>query len=205
MNQPTPTRRASPRRKMHYVDETLQKFFLTGLVLLEAGLAAGLTWLMWQHLNQVVDDNLYRVHLADAAPILLQLARQALVLLGIFFAVNVLALVLVDLVWRAYVNTILRHFMHLMGKTAALDFTSDQPNPQRHQVLDLAESQRDKERQRLTEIRTRLSLLPNAPLAPENAHYVADAVHAAKRLLPLPPPHTTAPRPSGKRRSTDRL
>lgn len=205
MNQPTPTRRGNPRRKIHYVDETLQKFFLTGLVLLEAGLAAGLTWLMWQHLNQVVDDNLYRVHLADAAPILLQLARQALVLLGIFFAVNVLALVLVDLVWRAYVNTILRHFMHLMGKTAALDFTRDAPNPQRHQVLDLAESQRDKERQRLTEIRTRLSLLPSAPLAPENAHYVADAVHAAKRLLPQPPPHTVAPRATGRRRSTDRI
>ncbi len=205
MNSPTPTRRSRPRRKIHYVDETLQKFFLTGLVLLEAGLAAGLTWLMWQHLNQVVDDNLYRVHLADAPPILLQLAQQALVLLGIFFAVNVVALVLVDLVWRAYVNTILRHFMQLMGKTAALDFTPDAPNPQRHLVLDLAESQRDKERQRLTEIRTRLSLLPRAPLVPENAHYVADAVHAAKRLLPLPPPHTPAPRPTGRRRSTDPL
>lgn len=205
MNTPTPKRRGPPRRKLHYVDETLQKFFLSGLVLLEAALAAGLTWLMWQYLNQVVDDNLYRVHLADTPPILLQLAQQALVLLGIFFAVNVLALVLVDLIWRAYVNHILGHFMQLMGKTAALDFTSDLPNPQRHQVLDLAESQRDKERQRLTEIRTRLSLLPTASLALESAHYVADAVHAAKRLLPLPPPLSPAPRPTGKRRSTDPL
>ncbi|OIP14525.1 MAG: hypothetical protein COY49_01575 [Comamonadaceae bacterium CG_4_10_14_0_8_um_filter_57_29] len=205
MNTPTLTRRGHPRRKLHYVDETLQKFFLVGLVLLEAALAAGLTWLMWQHLNQIVDDNLYRVHLNQAQPILAQLMQKALQLLGIFFAANLLALVLVDAVWRRYVNAILARFMRLMRKSAALDFNDDPATRERHQVLNLAESQRDKERQRLTEIRTRMSLLPEAPLAPEQAPYVADAVHAMKRLLPMPPTHAPAARPVGRRRSTDPL
>jgi hypothetical protein len=66
---PLPTiSNAHHRRKIHFVDETLQKFLLIGLVLLETGLAAGLTWLMFSRLNQIIEDNLYRVHLADGVP-----------------------------------------------------------------------------------------------------------------------------------------
>jgi hypothetical protein len=53
---PLPTiSNAHHRRKIHFVDETLQKFLLIGLVLLETGLAAGLTWLMFSRLNQIIE------------------------------------------------------------------------------------------------------------------------------------------------------
>lgn len=171
------------RRKIHYVDETLQKFLLIGLVLLEAGLAAGLTWIMFSRLNQIIEDSLYRVHLGDGVPILAQLTHEALILLGIFSVANLIALLLVDFVWRRYINSILRLFMQLMGKTSQLDFTDDPEMSDRHQVLDLAETQRDQDRIRLTAIRDQLSHLEPAMLANE-AHAMHEALKALNELLP---------------------
>lgn len=174
------------RRKIHYVDETLQKFLLVGLVVLEAGLAAGLTWMMFGRLNQIIEDNLYRVHLGGSVPILAQLTHEALILLGIFSVVNLIALLLVDLGWRRYVNSILRLFMRLMGKTYQLDFTSDPEISDRHQVLDMAKTQRVQDRNRLTEIRQQLSRLEPAMLAANDTQGVHDVLKALDELLPQP-------------------
>lgn len=171
------------QRKIHYVDETLQKFLLIGLVLLEAGLAAGLAWMMFRHLNQIIEENLYRVHLADAVPILTQLTHEAITLLLIFGATNLVALVFVDLLWRRYVNSILCLFMKLMGKTHQLDFTSDPIISDRHQVLHLTEIQRDQDRVRLTAIHDQLLHLETAMLANE-AYAMNVALKALNELLP---------------------
>jgi len=97
MNLPTAYTPSRHVRKIRYIDETLQKLLLIGLVLLEAALAAGLAWMMYQHLNQIIEDNLYRVHLADDVPMLTQLMHEEFILLGLFFAVNLIALLTVDL------------------------------------------------------------------------------------------------------------
>lgn len=189
---------AGYRRHIRYVDETLQKVFLIGLVLLEAVLAIGLAWLMYQRLNQIIDDNMYRVHLADAVPMLSQLMHEALVLLAIFLAVNVLALVLVDFVWARYVHAILRLFMQLMEKTRRLNFSVDSTISERHQVLDLAKTQREQDRARLTQIRQQVAALA---LAVQENKALPDAqaqVKAISELLPQavhPTQHT--------RRATD--
>lgn len=73
--------------------------------------------MMFWRLNQIIEDKLYRVHLADAVPMLAQLMREALILLGIFSAVKLIALVVVDFIGRRYVYSILRLFKLLMGKT----------------------------------------------------------------------------------------
>jgi hypothetical protein len=178
------TSKTHHRRKLFYVDETLQKFLLIGLVVLEAGLAAGLAWSMFRHLNQVVEDNLFRVHLAEAAPIMTQLMHEALILLAIFGAVNLIALVVVDFIWRRYVYSILRLFRQLMGKTHQLDFTVDPEISDRHQVLDLAETQRDQDRNRLTEIRNQLSRLEPAMLAANDTQGMREVINALDELLP---------------------
>lgn len=175
------------RRKIHYVDESLQKFLLVGLVLMEVMLAAGLSWLMWRHLNQIVEANLYRVHLADAVPILTQLAQEALFLLGMFFLVNLIALLLVDLVWRRYVGSILGSFMQLVKKTTALDYSADPDIAQRHQVLYLTERHREQTRQTLASFRARLSALPSALKQPDNTQAVAQILLELQQLLPKRP------------------
>lgn len=180
------------RRKIHYVDETLQKFLLVGLVLLEAGLAAGLTWMMFGQLSLIIEDNLYRVHLGDSVPILAQLTHEALILLSIFSVANLIALLLVEFVWRRYVDSILRLFMQLMGKTSQLDFTADPEMSDRHQVLDMAKTQRAQDRIRLTEIREQLSRLEPAVLAADDTQGVHDVMKALDALLPQPATTSTA-------------
>jgi len=174
------------RRKIHYVDETLQKFLLVGLVVLEAGLAGVLAWLMFLHLNRIVEDNLYRVHLGEGPPLLAQLMHEAFILLVIFGAANLIALLVVDFLWRRYAYSILYLFMQLMGKTSRLDFTADPPISDRHQVLDLAETQRDQDRIRLTEIRKQLSRLEPEILSAKDTQGVPDVLKALDELLPLP-------------------
>lgn len=177
-------RNAHHLRKSHYVDETLQKFLLVGLVLLEVGLAVGFAWMMYRHLNQIIEESLYRVHLADAVPMLAQLMHEALILLGIFSAANLLALVVVDLIWRRHVSSILRLFMQLMRKTLQLDFTADAAIGDHHQLLDLAAIQREQDRTRLTAIRDQLSRLEPEMLAANDAHAMHDVLNALDALVP---------------------
>jgi hypothetical protein len=180
-------RPADTRRKIYYVDESLQKFFLVGLVLMEVALSVSLIWLMRLYLDEIVSDNLYRAHLADAESILNQMALEALFLLGLFFVVNLIALLLVDWVWRRYVGSIVGAFMQLVKKTDALDYSADPQFTKRHQVLDLAERHREQARQTLATFRTRLAALPGALQQPDNPQAVAQLLHELRALLPPTP------------------
>jgi len=171
------------QRKIHYVDESLQKGLLVALVLLEVALAAALAWQMWGHLNAIVEDNLYRIHLADAEPILSQLLREAARLFGFFVLVNVVALVLVDALWRRYVRSILASFGLLMGKTAALDFSADAALERRHQLLDLSEQHRGQDRQRLAGVRAGVAQLSVAEQAGD-ATAMQQALDALNEAIP---------------------
>ena len=172
------------RRQIHYVDETIQKYLLIGLVFLETGLAAGLAWMMYRHLNRIIDDNLYRIHLADTAPILTQLIHEAVILLGIFTVANLAALVLIDFIWRRYIYSILFFFKQLMEKTYQLDFTDDPEISDRHQVLDLTETQRDQDRIRLTAIREQLARLESAVRVTKDTQGLREVLQALDESLP---------------------
>ena len=205
MNTIHPKKTVIHRRKTQYVDEPIQKLLLIGLVLLEVGLAAGLAWLMYGHLSQIVEDNLYRVHLDESTPILGQMLHEAYFLLGVFIAVNVLALALVDWLWRRYVNSILLEFMQLVGKTAHLDFSADSRIDQHHHLLTLAEAQREQDRVRLTEFRLRLTALLETTDSEGGAQPPSDCLHGLQQLLPQPAIGLMTHRPPGKRRATDIL
>jgi hypothetical protein len=186
MNSLTIPSKSHRRRKIHYVDEALQKYLLIGLVVLEAGLAGGLAWMMSWRLNRIIELNLYRVHLADSGPMLGQLMHEAIILLGMFFVANLLALLVVEIIWRRHVHSILRVLGLSMEKTNQLDFTADPEIGSRHQVLNLAESQRDKDRIRLSEIREQLSRLDSGLPAANDARGVQDLLQALDALLPQP-------------------
>jgi len=173
------------RRKIRYIDDTLQKLLLVGLVLLEAGLAAGLTWVMFRHLTGIVESNLYRVHLAGAAPILNQLRHETLFLLGLFCVANAIVLVLVDFLWRRHVYSILGLFMNLVARTRALDFTADPDTGDRHQLLFLAQAQRERDRTRLWQIREQMSRLEAAGAA-NNVQAMHDLLNTLYNLVPKP-------------------
>lgn len=178
------------QRKTRYVDETLQKWLLVGLVALEAGLVGGLAWLMRWQLNQTIEQNLYRVHQADAGSLLGQLLHQAVPLVGLFLLANALALVLVHLVWRRYLNAMLRRFMALIGKTRRLDFSLDPSKTHyRYGLLTLTEAQRTKERHRLVSIREQMDRLEAEVSAGSDLQRIRNVLDAVGELLP--------PKPSG--------
>jgi len=178
------------QRRIHYVDESIQKGLLVGLVLLEMALAAGLAWLMYRHLSAVVEDNLYIIHMAEAKPLATELLHAALKLFGLFVLVNVVALVAVDVLWRRYVDGILSDFGGLMRKTAQLDFSADAPLQRRHQLLDLAEQQRSQDRARLTAVHAASQRLIEAQQAGDGA-----AVQQALKALDEAIPQGRATRP----------
>lgn len=177
------------RRRIHYVDETLQKSLLIGLVVLETGLGVGLAWTMFWRLNKIIEDNLYRVHLANSSPILGQLLHEAIILLVIFGVANLVALMVVDLIWRRYIYSILDSFKLLMDKTYKLDLTADPEISDRHQVLDLAETQREQDRIRLSKVREQRSRLESAMRAANDAPGVHHVMKALDELLPRPAGH----------------
>jgi len=173
----------SHQRRIHYVDESIQKGLLVGLVLLEMALVAGLAWLMYRHLSAVVEDNLYIIHMAEAKPLDTELLHAALRLCGLFVVVNVAALILVDVLWRRYVDSILGAFGQLMGKTAQLDFSADPALQKRHQLLDLTEQQRNQDRARLTSIRSGVVQLVAAQQVGD-ATAVQQALTALDEVIP---------------------
>ncbi len=159
---PLPRPAAARRRHIHYVDKILQKRLLVALVTLEAGLVAAMVWLTHWRLSQIIEENLYRVHLAKAAPLLNQFMQDAPLLLGVFMLANVIALLLADGIWRGYINSLLRDFMTTVGKTGRLDFSADPQFGSRHRLLELAVTQRARERFRLAAIRDRVAQLEAA-------------------------------------------
>jgi hypothetical protein len=173
------------QRRTRYVDETVQKWLIVCLVLLEIGLVTGLSWLLYLHLNQAIEENLYRVHLAKAAPLLNQLLHAAWPLLGMFLFVNALVLLFVYMAWRQYMNVMLRQFMMLIGKTQQLDFSPDSKQTSyRFELLLLTEAQRAQERQRLTAIREQVSRLGAEVSAANNPQNVQDALRELETWLP---------------------
>lgn len=171
------------QRRIHYVDEAIQKGLLVGLVLLEIALAAGLAWLMYRRLSTVVEDSLYRIHLADAQPMVHLLLSESARLFGLFVLVNGVALVLVDMLWRRYVRGILAAFKLLMDKTARLDFSADPARQSRHVLLDLAQQQRDQDRARLVAINQRVAQLAQAQQAGDRPA-VQQALDALDQVIP---------------------
>lgn len=146
---------APPRhtRKIHYVDESIQRAMLVALVMLEVTLACAAVWLLHWRLNAVIDENLFRIHLAESEPMLAQLLHHTAVVLGIFIAVNAAALLAADWIWRRHVNSVVRSLMILVGKTARLDLSADPAPGNAHETLPLASAWRARERARLAAIR----------------------------------------------------
>lgn len=180
---PLPQRVAAHRRKMHYVDKTLQKWMLVALVIIEAGLVAGMVWLMHWRLSQIIEETLYRVHLAKAVPILQQLMQEATLLLGIFMLANLIALLVADGIWRGYVNSLLRIFMSLVGKTGRLDFSGDPEMNGRHRLLDLLGTQRVRERRRLAAIREHIAGLDAELSGAGNPRRLLELLNGLNKLV----------------------
>ncbi len=172
------------RRRLHYVDSSIQRSLLLAMVALEVALVAASTWLAHWYLNHLIEESLYRVHLVQTGPILMRLVEQGFPALGIFAVVNVIALALVAGIWSYHENLVLRDFTKVIEKTQQLDFSAD-PQPRgRHEVLALAAAWRARERTRFTAIRNQVALLDSDPSADELPQDMRIGLQRLNQLLP---------------------
>ena len=173
------------KRRIIYIDHTVQKWLLVALVALEILLVTGALWLLYLQLISTVEANLYRAH-AVAKPDIYPLLRAVLIGLGGLLIINIAALWAVDRLWARRLESILQPFTELMRKTEALDFSADAPEINPHKVLELAQAWRATERQRLLNLRAAIKQL-NASGEPSSAaevEHVRTTLETIRKLLP---------------------
>lgn len=153
---------AKARRRIRYIDRALQKRLLTAFILLEVLLVvAGLLYLH-ASLEAVLEESLYRIHLADAEPIFSLLLRETALVLGGLLLANLALLAAGNWLWTRYVDSILSPFAGLLERTARLDLSEDAGIAPRHPVLVLALAWREAERARCRRIRETVRSLSDA-------------------------------------------
>jgi hypothetical protein len=168
------------RRRVRYIDAPLQRW-LWLVVVLEVVAAAACVGLLYWRLNGMIEASLYRVHLGSAASIVPALMHDGFMLLLLFIAGNIVALLLATLIWARYVHGIISEFTSLVEKTHQLDFGADSSAPARHEVLSLAIQWRAMERERLEAIRQAVAILSAAQ---SSASDRTDALKRLQRILP---------------------
>lgn len=153
--------RDNERRHIHYVDHHIQKWLLVALVVMECALIALAMWALHGALSDLVEENMYRIHFSAQPDQLLRfLAEGVKILIGIG-VVNLLALILADRIWAAYIGSILRKLDALIEDTQQLDFT-ERAMTRTHDVLDQALAWRAVEAGRMRKLRTCIGALPAA-------------------------------------------
>lgn len=170
------------RRRNLYVGGALQRRLIAALVIMEAVLVAASICLLYRYMNGIIDEHLYRVHLAAATPLWPLLIKAAFVALAAFVAVNGVFLLMVMAVWGRYVNSIMARFMTAMKRAGRLDFRSKPAAAHRHEVMALAETWLSHERQRVGAIWHQIAGLELAVAGQEDRQELARRVD---RLLEL--------------------
>jgi hypothetical protein len=177
---------AAQRRRIRYVDKFLQRRLLAALVVVEIALVAGAIWLMHGRLSALINDNLYRAHLANTGPLTGQLLNEALPLIVAFVVINLVALLIVDGIWHRHFKALLQDFTGLMDKTKALDFSPDPGAMAPHEVVALTLKHRERERIRLASLRVQVNALAAElpPLAENRSpQRTQDALLELQKLL----------------------
>lgn len=175
------------KRKIHYIDATVQNRLLISFVLLEMLLIGAGMVVLYLDLKTVADENLFRIHFAASESLSALLFREAIRALVILVAVNVAALGFSEWLWSRYLDSILRPFSSLLSRTGCLDFTHDGICEQRHTVLEHAAAWREVERARCHRIRAELSRLDeNADYSSTNTlEHARETLKALKASLPV--------------------
>lgn len=157
------------KRKNHYIDAALQNRLLIAFILLEVLIIGGGMLVMYRELNDVVEENLFRIHFSALQPLSTLLFWKGMRILAALVILNVAALGLAEWWWERHLESILQPLSGLLTRTAQLDFTADEMNGELHAVLVNTMAWRECERQRCMAMRAALSVLD------ENADYSTKA------------------------------
>lgn len=184
------------RRTIRYIDFRLQKRLLIALVALEWLMLCVAGAVLYYRLHAIVDENLYRIHIADQPPIFHILFTESMQIVAALVAINLLALLAADRIWAHYVTSIMSSLRRLFVRSQALDFGPDTESPLGHKVIELALAWRAKERERLATLHELAARAEAAAAADEVEEWRACLV-AMRAQLPIGAEDGHPPQQSG--------
>lgn len=184
MSSSTGSAQPTYRRRLKYIDRSVQTSLIVAMVVFEVAWVALTTWYLYGRVNGLIDEGLYRVHKVPTSSLLQQVTTEALPVLAVLALVNMLVLVLIVKLWSVHEDRILRNYMTLVGKTGQLDFSSDSAIQANHQLVTLAVEWRARERDRLVGIRETAKQLESAVLANEPVNSLTSLSKKLMGLLP---------------------
>ncbi|MBF0295643.1 MAG: hypothetical protein HQL96_10690 [Magnetococcales bacterium] len=138
------------------LDYRLQMGMLVTLIVLEILLIGGGLTYLHIRLGGVIESQLYRIHVAHRE-IFLLIWEEALPVLVVMLAVNLMGLLAADRIWVKYARLVLGRFTVLTNQVADLDLRVVPDTPGVHGALDQLLACRHEERERLLAIRRLLS------------------------------------------------
>ena len=170
------------KRRIIYIDDNIQKRLLIALVALEVLLIAGTLWILYIQMSEIVEANLYRIHIIqnqNIYPLLLKTIMMGLIGL---IAVNALMLWVVSSIWTRHLDSILNQFRKLVSKVEALDFREDEPISIPHKVVELALAWRFFNRQNMLKLRQEISLLDEIEVSPNTPNLTQSRLEKIRKL-----------------------
>ena len=123
------------RRRRTYVDARLQGRLLGILLAVEAVLVLVALAAMYLRAGAVIDDNIYRVHLAGMPSLAELLLPGVVAAVAALLAVNCAAVLAIERQWARDARAIVSRFGALARRTGELDLTADEPAPYAHRAV----------------------------------------------------------------------
>lgn len=181
----TPAKQNWIKRRIIYVDASVQKWLLVALVILEIMLISGALWLLYVQMITTIEANLYRAH-SVGKPNIYPLLKVALIGLGGLLAINMVVLWIADRLWARHLASIFKPLMAMVNKVEMLDFSADAPATKSHEAVNLAHTWRNTERQRLLNLRAAINQLEMPSETPSTAQHehMRTTLEAICKLLP---------------------
>jgi hypothetical protein len=151
MKRPGPEQHHQPRH-IRYIDERIQGRLLAATLVLDVIVFATAMVVLYFHLNQVIDEQLFRIHMGpqEGLPVLVsELLRVA----PYIVLIKVLMMMLVEWVWLNYVRRIVVSLRTAFQAAAFLDLRLRPAPVVEHDVLDTAGDWIQDERLRCAQLR----------------------------------------------------
>jgi len=173
------------RRRRRFVDKMIQGQLLWGLIVIESLLFTAGMFVIYNDLQLVLQDSMYRVHqeVKGGRPLLL---KELLLITPWIITANLLLMVVVDRRWKRVVRNIVLQLQDILYRVKRLDLRIYPVQQTDHEVLQQAKKWLDKERDRnaglqsmINDLSAQVSISNNTDL-----YQIRESLKIIGRLLP---------------------
>lgn len=172
-------------RRIHYIDHVLQRRLMMALVVLELIVLAIAGAFLYIRLDAIVEESLYRTHLAAQPAMFPLLLREAMKIVAGMILANLAALLVADRIWVTYVYGIRTALRELLTASRELDFRDVPEMEIGHRVIADAMQWRVSERTRIAALEVHLAALESDAMSGHLDQGEFDArLKVAQGLLP---------------------